>query len=185
MGCTDDHIINVKFWGSRGMWPVSENPGLLLCFCNGWDLSPGDQGRRPVISASTTFPHYKLAARRPHCSARSQLPSSSAGLSRITSQPQQAFTQIVFKPGTPWAFQFLSLNFRMVPSLQCPKKSHFLKWMCFSGSCSPLTSDPAFMNVTLSVDFSTSWYCQLVTEKCELLSLCCQMKSMWEELCIF
>lgn len=56
----------------------------------------------------------------------------------------------------------------------------------------PVSSEESFSQVLsseiwsgLSVDFSTmTWYCLLAMEKCELLSLCCQMKSMWEELCV-
>lgn len=136
------------------MWPVWENSGSLWSFCNGWDSSPGDQGRRPVISASATFPHYKLAARRPHCSA-----ASWAG---ITSQPQLSLTQ----------------NFTQIDQGVFLLRASIWIWVA------PLTSDLAFKKAALAAAFSTSWYCRLVMEKCELLFLCCQMKSMWEEPCI-
>ena len=150
---------------------------LALCFCNGWDSSPGDQGRRPVLSASATHRHYKLAACRLHCSAGCPVVQQDS----VGSHPRHS----KFPPDRwPWMVPFLFPSLPVPPSGLCPQRSHFLKWMYFSEKCAPLKSDLAFMNAALSVDFSTSWYCRLVMEKCELLSLCCQMKNMWEELCI-
>lgn len=104
-------------------WPPHwENSRLLLCFCNGWDASPGDQGRRPVLSASATLRHYKLAARKPHCSARSRLPGSSAGLSGITPPATASFAQTGDHGCSTADHGYLWV----LPSGLCPQKSHFL-----------------------------------------------------------
>lgn len=158
----DYHIMNVQGRPEgRGLCGSTlRNSGSLLSFCNGWDLSPGDQGRRPALSASATLPHYKLEAGRLHCCSRIWLLAASTGFGGIPSQSQ---TAAYLPSGLSSEESFSPVNLLL-------RK--------------PLKFDLAFMNAALSVDFSTSWYRQLVMEKCELLSPCCQMKSMWEELCI-
>lgn len=98
------------------LWLHVEKTLALCCAFNGWDSSPGDQERRPVLLASATLRHYKIAACRPHCSARSQLSGSSAGLSGITSQPQRVSPRSVTMGVFLFICQLLRAPIRTVSS---------------------------------------------------------------------
>lgn len=120
LDCSDDAFL--RFQSDTCLH--SEKSLACLCFCNGWDLRPGDQGRWPVLSASATLQHYKLAARRPHCSVQDSHPSRSKHHS----------------DEWPWVFFFFFFHIRPVSSEESFSQVNMLLWKVhateiWSGAC--------------------------------------------------
>lgn len=132
-------FVNVHFRRSRGACVTKLRPALALVLLWRPAIRAGVQGRRPVLSASATLCHYKLAAHRRHCLAGSR---GGHLFSRTSGGIPASFTRsgprvCVLSPGRGASIRTLS------------PEVIFLKQMWF---CLPLKLNLAFMNAAPSVD---------------------------------